>query len=95
MQRHCLSHPDSPAETVQIRGTILTLVESWLQTLIKLRVSRLVQGFEWTFGWNEGAGDGDGFPYLADEWNVTETGEIEIDMDIRNQPDWYGFVGQL
>lgn len=54
-----------------------------------------MQGFEWTFGWNEGAGDGDGFPYLADEWNVTETGEIEIDMDIRNQPDWYGFVGQL
>lgn len=45
-----------------------------------------MQGFEWTFGWN--MGDEGGFPFIVDEWNVTTDGMIEIQPDIRAEPDW-------
>ena len=49
----------------------------------------MVQGFEWTFGWAEDE-PRSGYPFLVDQWNVTKEGEIEIQMDISNQPDWCG-----
>jgi hypothetical protein len=53
-------------------------------------VHALLQGFEWTFEWS--MGEQGGFAYLVDEWNVTKEGEIPIQVDIRNQPDWCAFL---
>lgn len=47
-----------------------------------------VQGFEWTFVYDEDLGI-----YIMDDFNVstTEVKKIDIVADIRNEPDWCAF----